>query len=132
MKEPCAAKIYRALSRLFSFLPLLAFALALVHTHAPTDKLTLPQHNLREPDCYHVPPMNQTQSFRLPGKTDVENIPCDHINGNSVIYWDDIKHFFPGVKHIRNGGDFVKLLRDSNRNRYTDGHDGLGFSYVVR
>lgn len=62
--------------------------------------------------------MDETQLFRLPGKADIEKIPCDRQpDGQLVIYWDDIEHFFPGVKHVKNGDAFVKMLRDSNEDR---------------
>jgi hypothetical protein len=56
-----------------------------------------------------------TQIFRLAGAT--EEISCDHINGQTIIYWEEIKQVFPGVKHVKNGNVSVKLLRDSNENR---------------
>ncbi|KAF9362270.1 hypothetical protein BGX34_006495 [Mortierella sp. NVP85] len=59
----------------------------------------------------------ETQLFRLAGKTAVEKIPFDYVDGNSVIYWEDIEQVFPGVKHVKHKDVAVKLLRDSNRNR---------------
>ncbi|KAF9281760.1 hypothetical protein BGZ88_011414 [Linnemannia elongata] len=61
--------------------------------------------------------MEETQSFRIVGTTDTENIDVDNVNGQNVIFWEDIEQVFPGVQHIRNGGSVVKLLRDSNRIR---------------
>ncbi|KAK3819060.1 MAG: hypothetical protein J3R72DRAFT_529307 [Linnemannia gamsii] len=62
--------------------------------------------------------MEESQSFRVAGTTtDIENIDVDNINGQNVIYWEDIELVFPGVQHIRNGSSAVKLLRDSNRTR---------------
>ncbi|KAF9312298.1 hypothetical protein BGZ91_006569, partial [Linnemannia elongata] len=64
--------------------------------------------------------MEESQSFRIAGTTsDIENIDVDKINGQNVIYWEDIEQIFPGVQHIRNGSSLVKLLRDSNRTRIT-------------
>jgi hypothetical protein len=60
--------------------------------------------------------MEGAQPFRLTGSTTVK-IPCDHIDGRSVIYWEDIEQVFPGVTHVMNGEAIVKLMRDSNRNR---------------
>ncbi|OAQ25134.1 HCP-like protein [Linnemannia elongata AG-77] len=61
--------------------------------------------------------MEETQSFRIVGTTDTENIDVDNVNGQNVIFWEDIEQVFPGVQHIRNGSSVVKLLRDSNRIR---------------
>ena len=61
--------------------------------------------------------METTQSFRLAGETDIEEISCDHVNGQTIIYWEDIEQVFPGVKHVKNGNATIKLLRDSNENR---------------
>ena len=64
--------------------------------------------------------MNRTQSFRLPGKAE-KKIPCSHVNGHSVIYWHDIEHSFPGVKHVKNGKAIVQLMRTSKRKKQVDG-----------
>ncbi|KAI8598054.1 hypothetical protein EDD21DRAFT_407131 [Dissophora ornata] len=61
--------------------------------------------------------MADTQSFRLTGKLDVENIPLDNVNGQNIIYWEDIKEVFPGVKYVKNGEQTVTKMRDSHQNR---------------
>jgi hypothetical protein len=61
--------------------------------------------------------MEETQLFRLSGTDTVEIIPCDDVNGQTVIFWEDIEQVFPAVKHVKSGGAAVKLLRDSSRNR---------------
>ncbi|KAF9350538.1 hypothetical protein BGX34_001158 [Mortierella sp. NVP85] len=58
---------------------------------------------------------DDTQLFRLAGIT--EEIPCDHVHSQSIIYWEDIVQVFPGVKHVKNGNLVVKMLRDSNEDR---------------
>jgi len=58
---------------------------------------------------------DDTQLFRLAGVT--EEISCDLVQGQSIIYWEDIVQVFPGVKHVKNGNLSVKMMRDSNRNR---------------
>ncbi|KAF9990533.1 hypothetical protein BGZ75_001406 [Mortierella antarctica] len=64
--------------------------------------------------------MGETQSFRIAGSTaHIENIDIDTINGQDVIFWEDIKQVFPGIQHLRNGSSVVKLLRDSDQNRIT-------------
>ncbi|KAK3817630.1 MAG: hypothetical protein J3Q66DRAFT_431263 [Benniella sp.] len=81
------------------------------------------------------PSMEEMQTFRLPGTTAVKKIPCDQVDGQSVIYWEDIEHFFAGVKHVMNGEAFVKLLRDSNRNRVVphciEHHPGVVLDIVL-
>lgn len=62
--------------------------------------------------------MEETQSFRVVGTTtDIENINVDSVNGQNVIFWEDIKQVFPKVQHIRNGSSVVKLVRDLNQTR---------------
>ncbi|KAF9364114.1 hypothetical protein BGX34_002481 [Mortierella sp. NVP85] len=61
--------------------------------------------------------MDVTQSFRLTGQTDIEEIPCDCVDGDNIIYWEDIEQIYPGVKHVKNGSTAVKLLRNSEQNR---------------
>ncbi|OAQ29440.1 RNI-like protein [Linnemannia elongata AG-77] len=61
--------------------------------------------------------MDETQSFRIAGTSDVKNIDVDTVNGQSVIYWEDIEQVFPRVGHICNGSSVVKLVRDSKRAR---------------
>ena len=55
------------------------------------------------------------QLFRLAGET--EEISCDHVHGQSIVYWEDIVQVFPGVKHVKKGNVAVKMLRDSNESR---------------
>jgi len=62
--------------------------------------------------------MEETQSFRVLGEKDVEEITFDQVDGQDVIYWEDIVHVFPTVKHVKNGNINVKLLRDSKRIRF--------------
>ncbi|KAF9947661.1 hypothetical protein BGZ65_008645, partial [Modicella reniformis] len=61
--------------------------------------------------------MEVTQSFRLVGETDIEQIPCDLVDGQYVVHWMDIEHVFPKVKYVKNGNVAVNLMKDSNRNR---------------
>ncbi|KAF9351300.1 hypothetical protein BGX34_000684, partial [Mortierella sp. NVP85] len=79
--------------------------------------------------------MGKTQHFRLAGTIVVEKIACDHVDGHSVIYWEDIELTFPGVKHVKCSDVIVKLLRDSNRNRITphciEHHPGVVLDVVL-
>ncbi|KAG0041945.1 hypothetical protein BGZ89_007147, partial [Linnemannia elongata] len=61
--------------------------------------------------------MEDTQSFRLIGNKDIEDIPCDHVAGQYIVYWEDIEQVFPGVKHVKNGKVTVTMMRDPNRLR---------------
>lgn len=68
-------------------------------------------------DGESTPPEDFTQSFRPLGTSKIEEIPCDSVDGQPIVYWDDIEHVFPNVRHVRNGESMVTLLRDLNRNR---------------
>jgi len=67
--------------------------------------------------------MEATQSFRLIGERDIEEISCDHVDGQNVIYLEDIELVFPGFKHVKNGHLPVKPLRDSEQNRCVVGYE---------
>jgi len=58
--------------------------------------------------------MDETQHFRLAGKTAVEKIDIDQVDGHNVIFWRDVELAFPGVQHVKCNGVIVKRLRDSN------------------
>ncbi|KAG0318728.1 hypothetical protein BGZ99_005483 [Dissophora globulifera] len=47
--------------------------------------------------------MEHTQSFRLIGTTQIENIPIQYVDGQSVVYWESIERAFPGVRQVKNG-----------------------------
>ncbi|KAF9173558.1 hypothetical protein BGX21_004015 [Mortierella sp. AD011] len=61
--------------------------------------------------------MEDTQLFRLIGKMDIEEITCDNVDGQNIVYWEDIEQVFPGVKHVKNGRVTINMMRDSNRIR---------------
>ncbi|KAK3817496.1 MAG: hypothetical protein J3Q66DRAFT_430945 [Benniella sp.] len=61
--------------------------------------------------------MEATQSFRLAGGTDVEEISCSHVNGHLVVYWEDIESVFPEVKRIKCGNASVNLMRSPDEKR---------------
>jgi len=61
--------------------------------------------------------MEPTQSFRLIGGTDTVEISCDYVDGQNVIYLEDIELVFHGVKHVKNGNLPVKPLRGSDKRR---------------
>ncbi|KAF8927806.1 hypothetical protein BGZ58_010111 [Dissophora ornata] len=58
--------------------------------------------------------MEESQSLRLIGKVDIEKITLEHVDGQNVVYWEDIEQVFPGVKNVKNGGVSMSMMRDSN------------------
>ena len=58
-----------------------------------------------------------TQSFRLLGKSGIKKITCDQVDGENVVFWEDIEQVFPGVKYITNSDTVINMMRDSNRKR---------------
>ncbi|KAG0051211.1 hypothetical protein BGZ83_003996 [Gryganskiella cystojenkinii] len=61
--------------------------------------------------------MQETQSFRVLGKDNVEEIPCFHVDGQYIVYWEDIEQVFPQIRHVKNGRVTITLARDLNRIR---------------
>ncbi|KAF9947224.1 hypothetical protein BGZ72_010785, partial [Mortierella alpina] len=61
--------------------------------------------------------MDQTQSFRLIGSTQIVTIPVLHVGGEDVVSWKSIKQVFPGVKCVKNGDvevlPYIKYLPDT-------------------
>ncbi|KAG0298009.1 hypothetical protein BGZ98_000345, partial [Dissophora globulifera] len=47
--------------------------------------------------------MESTQSFRLAGATQIQKIPIQYVDGQSVVYWESIEKAFPGAKKVKNG-----------------------------
>ncbi|KAG0304931.1 hypothetical protein BGZ98_004808 [Dissophora globulifera] len=47
--------------------------------------------------------MEHTQSFRLIGTTQIQKIPIQHHEGQSVVYWESIERTFPRVRMVKNG-----------------------------
>ncbi|KAG0222215.1 hypothetical protein BGX31_009268 [Mortierella sp. GBA43] len=61
--------------------------------------------------------MVATQSFRLVGTTQTVDIHCDTVDGENIIFWDEIEYVFPGARLvIKNDNVAVKMMRDSNHN----------------
>ncbi|KAF9116593.1 hypothetical protein BGW39_002695, partial [Mortierella sp. 14UC] len=58
--------------------------------------------------------MEETQSFRLIGTTDIEEITCYYVGERNVVYWEDIEQVFPSVKHVKNGNVTASMMRDSH------------------
>jgi len=61
--------------------------------------------------------MDATQSFRLSGTTDIDEIPCSHVNGQNVIFWEDIEDVYHGLRYIKHGSIVVTKLRDMEGKR---------------
>jgi len=55
-----------------------------------------------------------TQSFRLPGKTDIIEIPCDNVDGQNIVHWVDIEQIFPGVKYVKRGNIAVTFMKEAH------------------
>ncbi|CAO3568621.1 unnamed protein product [Mortierella alpina] len=56
--------------------------------------------------------MEETQSFRLTGTTEIVEIPIQHVDGQTVIYWESIEQAFPGARHVKNGEVPVTAEKD--------------------
>ncbi|KAF9567258.1 hypothetical protein EC968_003462 [Mortierella alpina] len=63
--------------------------------------------------------IEETQAFRLLEGVEIEEILCDQLDGQNIIYWEDIEQAFPGVEKVKNGRVIVSLMRDANRTRIT-------------
>ena len=61
--------------------------------------------------------MEDTRSFRLIETTDTVEITINHVDGQNIIYWEDIEQAFPGVKRVRSGKSMIKFLRGSDQQR---------------
>jgi len=61
--------------------------------------------------------MQVTQSFRLIGRTEIEEIHCHYVDGQYVVYWEDIQQIYPGANHVKSGNVAVQPLRDLDQNR---------------
>ena len=59
--------------------------------------------------------MEVSQSFRAKGSIDIEKIPCDQVNDQYVIYWEDIEEVFPGIQHVKYGDTTVTKLREGGK-----------------
>ncbi|KAF9349648.1 hypothetical protein BGX34_001677, partial [Mortierella sp. NVP85] len=59
------------------------------------------------------------QIWRMKRKPDFKDIICGQIDGENVVFWEDIEQVFPGVKYITNGNTVISMMRDSNRKRIT-------------
>ncbi|KAF9945258.1 hypothetical protein BGZ72_001526, partial [Mortierella alpina] len=61
--------------------------------------------------------MEETQSFRLAGTTEIEKIPIQHVDGQDFVCWEDIEQVFPAIKYVKNGEVTVTMVRDSGGTR---------------
>ncbi|KAG0052144.1 hypothetical protein BGZ90_006575, partial [Linnemannia elongata] len=59
--------------------------------------------------------MEDTHSFRLIETMDTVEITLNHVDGQNIVYWEDIEQAFPGVKRVRNGNSMIKFLRGSDQ-----------------
>jgi hypothetical protein len=61
--------------------------------------------------------MENTQSFRLIDTMDTVEITLNHVDGQNIVYWEDLEQAFPGVKRVHNGTSVIKFLRGSDQQR---------------
>ena len=61
--------------------------------------------------------MEKTQPFRLIGNKDILEILVNTVDGQDVVYWEDIEQVFPGAKHVQKGKVAIIMSRDSDGNR---------------
>ncbi|KAG9067448.1 hypothetical protein KI688_012231 [Linnemannia hyalina] len=59
--------------------------------------------------------MEDAQSFRLIETMDTMEITLNHVDGQNIVYWEDIEKVFPGVKRVSNGYSVTKFLRGSDQ-----------------
>jgi hypothetical protein len=59
--------------------------------------------------------MEVSQSFRAKGSVNIEKIPCDQVNGQYIIYWEDIKEVFPKIRYLKYGDTTVTKLREGGK-----------------
>jgi hypothetical protein len=116
--DDSAAQVTRVVACIFcqpfAFSLVRPHLLTFIHTHA------YPRLSSAYPRCLDTktPAMVATQPFRLAGTTQTVDIPCDTVDGQNIIFWEEIEYAFPGSQHIiKNGNVTVKLMRDSNHNR---------------
>ncbi|KAG9067324.1 hypothetical protein KI688_012107 [Linnemannia hyalina] len=64
--------------------------------------------------------MEDTQSFRLIETMDTMAITLNHVDGQNIVYWEDIEQVFPGVKRVSNGYSVIKFLRGSDQQGVLD------------
>ncbi|KAF9087394.1 hypothetical protein BGX27_002939, partial [Mortierella sp. AM989] len=58
--------------------------------------------------------MDQTQSFRLIGTTEIVRLPVQHLDGQNVVFWESIEQVFPGVRYVKKNSEVaVTAEKDS-------------------
>ncbi|KAG0278930.1 hypothetical protein BGZ96_002145, partial [Linnemannia gamsii] len=58
--------------------------------------------------------MEDTQSFRLIETMNTVEITPKHVDGQNIVYWEDIEQVFPGVKYVKDGKVAINIMRDSD------------------
>ena len=61
--------------------------------------------------------MDETQHFRLAGTTAVVKIDYEQVDGQNVIYWEDIELAFPGVRQVKCEDLIIRPLRGPDQKR---------------
>ena len=68
-----------------------------------------------QPTIHLTRAMEDTQSSRLIETTDTMKITLNHVDGQTIVNWEDIEQVFPGVKRVSNGYSVIKFLRGSDQ-----------------
>ena len=55
--------------------------------------------------------------LRLLGGTDIEELIVVYVDGEHVVFWQDIEDLFPGVQRVKDGRVTISKLRSSKGNR---------------
>ncbi|KAF9536937.1 hypothetical protein EC957_009341 [Mortierella hygrophila] len=58
--------------------------------------------------------MEDTQSFRSIETMNTVEITPKHVDGQNIVYWEDIEQVFPGVKYVKDGKVAINMMRDSD------------------
>ncbi|GJJ69292.1 uncharacterized protein EMPS_01638 [Entomortierella parvispora] len=61
--------------------------------------------------------MEETQSFRVFGRTDVVEIAVNQVDGSKVVFWDNIEQVFRRLAYVKKGKVAVPHKRDSDNNK---------------
>ncbi len=55
--------------------------------------------------------MEVTRSFRLDDTLTTAQISLYHVEGQTIVNWEDIEQVFPGVERVFNGNSVIRFSR---------------------
>ncbi|KAF9945786.1 hypothetical protein BGZ72_000961, partial [Mortierella alpina] len=58
--------------------------------------------------------MEENQSVRLIETTETAKITLNHVDGQTMVHWDEFEQVFPGAKRVHNGTSVITFHRNSN------------------